>query len=128
MRLTENFWLNEFDCKDGTKVPEDLVGNVIELAKNLQSLRDYLGSTIRVNSSYRHEEYNASVGGGKKSQHLLAKAADIVSPDYTPSQIHCAIEKLITSGEMTDGGLGLYNSFVHYDVRGYNARWDKTNK
>jgi len=25
---------------------------------------------------------------------------------------------------MKQGGLGLYDSFVHYDVRGVKARWD----
>jgi len=35
-KLTENFSLNEFDCRDGTPVPTDLIPNVLELAKNLQ--------------------------------------------------------------------------------------------
>jgi hypothetical protein len=30
---------------------------------------------------------------------------------------------------MKEGGLGLYNSWVHYDIRGKKIRWDKsTNK
>jgi len=29
---------------------------------------------------------------------------------------------------MKEGGLGLYNTFVHYDIRGTKARWDYTKK
>ena len=34
MRLTENFNLDEFHCKDGTPVPNELIPNVLELCKN----------------------------------------------------------------------------------------------
>ena len=38
MKLTENFALSEFRCKDGTDVPPELVDNVTLLARNLQVL------------------------------------------------------------------------------------------
>ena len=59
MKLTENFNREEFDCKDGSKMPDSVLVNVKELAKNLQA----------------------------------------------------------------EGGLGSYNSFTHYDIRGTKARW-----
>jgi len=34
------------------------------------------------------------------------------------------IEDAISNGEMLQGGLGLYDTFVHYDIRGTKARWD----
>ena len=42
MKLTKNFSLSEFACKDGTTVPYQYMPNVQELANNLQVLRDYL--------------------------------------------------------------------------------------
>ena len=36
----------------------------------------------------------------------------------TPLEVYNAIEKLIDDGDMLQGGLGLYDSFVHYDIRG----------
>ena len=27
---------------------------------------------------------------------------------------------------MKEGGVGLYNGFVHYDIRGTKARWDNS--
>lgn len=123
MKLTENFSLEEFACKDGTAVPEQLLPNVQLLTKNLQVLRDYLGEPIHVNSGYRTETYNASVGGKKMSQHLQAKASDITVKSKTPRQLAAIIEKLIAQGKMKQGGLGIYPGFVHYDVRGTKARW-----
>lgn len=126
MKLTANFSRAEFDCKDGTQVPEILMDNLKELAKNLQVLRDHLGVPVSVTGSgYRTPSHNKKVGGAKKSQHLYAKAADINAKGYTPKQLKDEIEKLIAAGKMKQGGLGLYNSFVHYDIRGFKARWKK---
>jgi len=74
-------------------------------------------------SGYRTYNHNKAVGGAKRSQHLTASAADINAQDYTPKQLHMIIELLIDEGKMKQGGLGLYNTFVHYDIRGIKARW-----
>lgn len=124
MRLTKNFNIEEFFCNDGTPIPAAYLNNVQELAENLQVLRDKLDTPIYINSAYRHKVYNTNVGGSPKSQHLLAKAADIRTDKHTPNQIHQAIEELIKEGKMKNGGVGLYNTFVHYDVRDYVARWN----
>ena len=129
MKLTNNFWLKEFNCKDGAIVPERLIDNVQLLAEQLQVLRDVIGEPIQINSAYRHGAYNQSIGGSKNSQHILAKAADIVVGEgFTPKIIVGTIEALIASGEMLEGGLGLYDNFVHYDIRGVRARWNFSTK
>ena len=69
-KLTENFKLSEFKCKDGTDVPEDLMENVKLLCENLQVLRDHIGKPIRVISGYRSPKYNRRIGGAKRSQHM----------------------------------------------------------
>jgi uncharacterized protein YcbK (DUF882 family) len=122
--LTRNFSLAEFRCHDGTGVPSIYLPNVTYLATNLQVLRDELGQKIKVRSGYRTPSYNASINGARNSQHKLAKAADIVSLSKTPSELHDLIEELIAAGKMSQGGLGLYKTFVHYDVRGTRARWE----
>jgi uncharacterized protein YcbK (DUF882 family) len=118
-----NFALSEFACKDGTPVPSGLIQNVKTLALNLQVLRDSFKSAIRINSAYRHPAYNNSVGGASNSQHLYAKAADITIRGVSPISIKTRIEELINKKKMKQGGVGLYSSFVHYDVRGTMARW-----
>ena len=123
MRITENFRLSEFDCKDGSELPTALLPNVLDLADNLQVLRDYLGVPISINSAYRSLDYNREIGGATNSQHLLAKAADIVIESKNPKQVADIIEHLISEGKMTQGGLKAYDTFTHYDIRGHKARW-----
>lgn len=122
-QLTANFSLAEFACKDGTAVPSTLMANVKALAKNLQVLRDEVKKAITINSGYRTVSHNKAVGGASGSQHLKAKAADIVVRGMTPAEVRKKIESLIASKKMTQGGIGKYNSFVHYDIRGTRARW-----
>jgi|GEM_PF-592201 len=121
--LTRNFSWNQFACKDGTPVPSQYRQNIKILAKNLQVLRDRVGQTITIHSAYRTESYNKKVGGEPNSQHMLGKAADIAVLTKNPRELHNLIEELILKGEMQQGGLGLYPTFVHYDVRGVKARW-----
>lgn len=124
MKLTKDFHLTEFDCKDGTPVPNEYFDNVFELAVNLQVLRDELGEPVFISGSgYRTKEHNKKVGGAKHSQHLVAKAADISVKSKTPRQLAKIIEKLIAKGKMRQGGIGVYPGFVHYDIRGKKARW-----
>ena len=123
MRITENFSLSEFDCKDGSELPTALLPNVLDLADNLQVLRDYLGVPVSINSAYRSLEHNRKIGGATNSQHLLAKAADIVVESKSPEQVANIIKYLISEGKMMQGGLKVYNTFTHYDVRGHKARW-----
>ena len=123
MRLTKNFNLSEFDCKDGTEMPSELLANVLELAENLQVLRDFVGVPIKINSSYRSLSHNANIGGSKSSQHLFAKAADIVIESKSPEQVANIIKALISEGKMKQGGVSAYNTFTHYDIRGHKARW-----
>lgn len=123
MRITENFSLSEFDCKDGSELPSALLHNILELADNLQVLRDYLGVPVKINSAYRSLEHNRKIRGATNSQHLLGKAADIVVKFKTPDEVANAIKYLISEGKMKQGGLKAYKTFTHYDIRGYKARW-----
>lgn len=127
MNLTDNFKLIEFACKDGSQVPNEFLPNVKKLATNLQVLRNQLEKPIVINSAYRTPKYNASVGGAKSSQHLTASAADIRINGYDPILVYETILKLIKEGKLHNGGVGLYNTFVHYDVRSTPARWNYSN-
>ena len=123
MTLTKNFDLHEFSCNDGTQVPPIYHDNVIELAKNLQILRDYIKQPISINSAYRHRAYNTRIGGKPNSMHLTASAADITVKSMSPRKLKGVIEKLIAQKKMYFGGIGLYPGFVHVDIRDTPARW-----
>ena len=123
MRLEKNFKLSEFKCRDGSNVPDEFMENVQELARNLQVLRDHLGVPIRVISGYRSPKYNRKIGGARRSQHMLARAADIKIKGLSPQEVKDVIVSLVKEGKMKKGGIGLYRTFTHYDTRGRNARW-----
>lgn len=123
MKLTENFSLHEFRCRDGSDVPDEYMENVKELAENLQVLRDKIGKPITVISGYRSPEYNKKIDGARRSQHMLAKAGDLIVKGMTPDEVKAEIVQLIKDGKMKKGGVGLYTHFTHYDVRGFNRRW-----
>jgi uncharacterized protein YcbK (DUF882 family) len=123
MKLTKNFKREEFDCRDGTKVPSTLLHNTKQLAQNLQVLRDFFDAPVTINSGYRTRPYNKKVGGAVSSQHLLGTAADIVVEGVSSAVVADTTEALIRCGAMKEGGLGRYKSFTHYDIRGKKARW-----
>lgn len=122
-KLTKNFSLEEFKCKDGSDMPNNVLSNITELAKNLQVLRDTLNKSIKITSGYRSPEHNAKIKGAKNSQHVKGTAADIKISGMTPKEVALVIERLIESGKMKQGGIGIYPSWIHYDIRGIKARW-----
>lgn len=124
MKLTTNFSLSEFN-KHNFEVPNDVLRNLIELAKNLQILRDEVKKPIKITSGYRPAQHNAKIGGAKNSRHITGQAADFKIEGYTPKQVAAVIEKLIAEGRMKQGGIGTYSTWTHYDVRGTKSRWNK---
>lgn len=125
MQITAYFDTKEFDCKDGTPVPEGYYKYLEILCQNLEILRKTIERPIIVISGYRTESHNQKVGGAKNSLHLTAKAADIKVEGLTSHQLATIIEMLIEEKKMKEGGLGVYKSWVHYDVRDKKARWKK---
>lgn len=127
MKLTENFSLSEFQCNCGCEMPEFVKKNISELADNLQVLRNTVGR-LDLTNAYRCKEHNADVGGSTNSQHLKGKASDIKSKVFSPSEIATIVDDLMKSESFKLGGVGIYNTFTHVDIRGVRARWSKTSK
>jgi len=119
-KLSTNFNLSEFQCKDGSVMPSAVRINIKRLvASILQPLRDAVGKPITIMSGYRSPAYNRKIGGARHSQHMLGTAADIKIKGMTPKQVADKIELLFAPG-----GLGRYPSFTHVDIRqGRKARW-----
>ena len=86
------------------------------------SIQDDNEWKIRINSGYRTKSWNTIVGGADDSKHLTAEAGDLFQEKYTPLGFYRHIETLIKNGKIHNGGLFLYNTFVHYDVRDKPAR------
>lgn len=123
MKLTKNFSKAEFDSKDGTAMPLEVLQNVQRLAENLQKIRDKVDVPITILSGYRSPRHNRIVGGKPRSFHLTGMAADISCAQIKPAQLALVIKDMMDAGEIEKGGLKAYNSFVHYDIRGSHVTW-----
>lgn len=68
-KLSANFTVAEFACKDGS----DPVFVDSSLAALLQKIRDHFGRPVVITSGYRTAAHNKSVGGAAYSQHLYGR-------------------------------------------------------
>lgn len=128
MSLTSNFKKSEFECNCGCKMPDEVFFNIEKLANQLQYLRDFIELPISITNAYRCKTHNKKVGGVSNSQHILGKAADLQVKGLTTGELYKAIDILAEYNHVLQGGLGLYDTFVHYDVRGTKARWNNKTK
>lgn len=115
VKLSKNFKVREFACTDGS----DPIFISQELVDVLQKIRDYFNSPVDINSAYRTPGKNKAVGGAAYSQHLYGTAADIVVRGVKPATVAAYAEKLLPK----KGGIGIYSTFVHVDVRDQRSRW-----
>lgn len=116
VKLSANFKVNEFRCKDNS----DVIFIAPELVELLQRIRDHYGKAVNINSAYRTPAYNKKVGGATYSQHQYGTAADIRINGVKPKDLAAYIETLMPNS----GGIGIYPTFVHVDIRPAKSRWN----
>jgi uncharacterized protein YcbK (DUF882 family) len=113
--ISTNFNRSEFACKCGCgfdtvdKVTLDLI----------EKIRFHFAKPITITSGCRCDEYNKKIGGSKNSQHVKARAADIVVKDTHPHEVYDYINGLYPD----QFGFGKYSDFTHIDSRTNSARW-----
>lgn len=116
-KISENFKVSEFKCKDGS----DKILVDVDFVKNkLQAIRNHFNAAVTFNSAYRTESYNAKVGGTKSSYHMKGQAFDIKVDGHTSLEVAQYAQSLGINGIIQ------YNTFVHVDSRAtrYWARDD----
>lgn len=118
MQITKHFNSSEFACKDGSPIPAVYIDNMVILANQLETIREASSGVILINSGYRTPAHNKKIGGSPGSFHLRCMAADIVSCVLSPKELGTLILKLIADGKIKAGGVKIYSSWVHYDIRG----------
>ena len=119
--LSKNFSRSEFACK-GTNCCGHSAPVHPELISALQDLRDQLNLPLSITSGFRCNRHNESVGGATQSFHTLGMAADVTCPDGVTAEDLAQAAETIPSFQQ--GGIGIYPSWVHLDVRtAGKARW-----
>lgn len=115
--LSPHFRVREFHSKHD---PSDIVKVDERLLTLLENIRNHVGKPVHLNSGYRSPEYNATLkNASPRSQHCNGKAADIWVEGVPPKQIADIAECYLGSS----GGIGIYKTFTHVDVRTGCARW-----
>lgn len=117
MYQPKHFTLSEFECPCCGGLGDGIDDNLLEV---LDKIREAINAPVYVSSGYRCPRHNSEVDGAANSQHLHGRAADIYADGAnTPLQLAALAEKAGADG------IGLYDDFVHVDVRGYPARWSE---
>ena len=120
VRVAENFRVREFACKDGTRM---VIINP-ELVSYLQKARSHFGKPMNINSAYRTVYHNSKVGGVVNSQHLFGGAADVYIPGVSVRELYDYLCQIAGNS----CGIGIYDTFVHFDVRPVKSRFDYRTK
>lgn len=116
-KVSANFKVKEFACKDGSNI----VVISPELVKLLQDIRTHFGKAVTITSGYRTVNYNSKVSGSSaESKHCKGLAADIKISGVSPKTVAGYVETIMPDS----GGIGIYSNFVHVDVRRDKARWN----
>lgn len=112
VKLSTHFHLREFECKCGKCAYTIISPRLVDM---LDLKRERIGRPIKINSGFRCYGHNVTIGGKIFSSHLLGLAADIWYSGYEEGKyLH----------EFSDfDGVGVYETFMHVDVRGHIARW-----
>ena len=114
-KLSANFRVREFACTDGS----DPIFIDSELVEILQKIRTHFGKSVTITSAYRTPTKNKACGGSPYSQHLYGRAADIKISGVAPKKVAAYAETFLNN----KGGIGIYSTFTHIDVRAAKARW-----
>lgn len=131
---SEHLLWSELACHDGTEYPQEWrFDRATRLAVTFEDVRVLLGNhSIVILSGYRTKAYNATLeGSAAKSQHIEGRAIDIWHPLVAPNEVFTSIRESYLKGHLPFlGGLGIYKTFVHMDVRprsgGHLATWAGT--
>lgn len=137
--VTPHFSVEEFACHDGTPYPPDHVDTCLRpLCDTLEVIREEAGGdSMFVDSGFRtvaydRRLYDAHIAALKaqgmpddhmvaeptSSQHPEGTAADMKHSKLRPLALFNLILRLFAEGKLPQlGGVGLYPTFVHIDVR-----------
>jgi hypothetical protein len=118
MKLSPNFSLEELthtDHRQYDNTPNDAeLENLKRLAEFLEEVKAALGGRpVMVNSAFRSQQINNSVGGSNKSQHLLGCAVDFRVPKLTPDEV---VRIIISAGLPYDQVIREFDRWTHVSI------------
>ena len=101
--------------------PEKLLGCL----KNTLIIVDYAESfykDITINSGFRSEKYNKSIGGAKGSAHVKGMAVDLSAKNVSAIKIAGLLLSQAKSLGIKGIGIDVYQNYVHVDTMDRGSR------
>lgn len=92
----------------------------------LDAFRTEISSPLFVNSAFRNRDYNKCVLGASQSLHMSFRAIDFRSNIIAARDLARSLRIRRDDGYF-QGGIGIYNTFVHIDTRGENKNFKGKN-
>lgn len=133
----DDFYYENIDALGGGKevfwmIDEKLLLKLLDL-QNVLFKNGYNETGFTIVNGFRHPAYNEKVGGASLSRHLIGQALDLQIGDINDDGYANQKDKTIVLDFLEkeiikdQGGIGRYpgTMSIHFDVRGYRARWDK---
>lgn len=116
-KISKYFTVGEVTKGDSRRIPpsgSDIEKEILELAIELDKIREEWGSPVLVTSWYRPPSVNSSVGGASNSQHLFGRGVDI--RPVNPASL-ARFQAWVDQHWFGALGYGARRGFVHLDTR-----------
>ena len=123
-KVTPHFIVGEVVQWDHARTPVTLEVkmSIVELADELETIREAWDSPLLISSWYRPPSINAMVGGAKNSQHILGRAVDIRPANGKVRELEMWLDKVLWK-ERALGYAAESRGYVHIDLRHGRIRW-----
>lgn len=113
IKISRFFSLEEFECPCCHRVMLHPL-----LLRKLSLLRQEINRPLLISSGYRCYKENRKVHGVKASYHLFGLAVDVQVASME------MVDLRVYAIKISFGGIGLYDNFLHLDIRSVPERWD----
>ena len=117
MQLSEHFSLEELthtDHREFDNTPNDVeLENLKRMAEFLEEVRSLLGKPLLINSCFRSELVNNSVGSKSSSQHRVGCATDFRVNGMTPNEV---VKAIIASDLNFDQIIREFDRWTHISI------------
>jgi hypothetical protein len=117
MQLSEHFSLEELTItnhREFDNTPNDAeLENLKRMAEFLEEVRELLGKPLLINSCYRSEQINNSVGSKSTSQHRVGCATDFRVNGMTPDEV---VKAIIASDLNFDQIIREFDRWTHISI------------
>jgi uncharacterized protein YcbK (DUF882 family) len=116
-QYVRNFKRHEFDSPD-KEGSGDLMNPL--LVYRLDAIRELVKRPFTINSGYRTQEHNKTVGGAPKSAHVEGLAVDISTRRWSDAEKR---DLVLYARQLGFNGVGIAPTFIHLDCKPRLASW-----